>query len=131
MRLLPSHSQHRIKMHEQRQTNTKREDVVPKGAVPAYLLDRCVKPHFGDSLASYSCMYVRRVNSAHPFPSRSNLLSSLFLPYPSSSSSREGQSRAKVLSNMVKQKRKEKAVGDLIFDLFNQVSTSVSVRIFM
>ena len=56
---------------------------------------------------------------------------SLFLPYPSSSSSREGQSRAKVLSNMVKQKRKEKAVGDLIFDLFDQVSTSVSVQIFM
>ena len=59
MRLLPSHSQHRIKMHEQRQTNSKREDVVPKGAVPAYLLDRCVKPHVGDPLASYSCMYVR------------------------------------------------------------------------
>ena len=46
MRLLLSHSQHRIKMHEQRQTNNKREDVVPKGAVPAYLLDRCVKPHY-------------------------------------------------------------------------------------
>jgi len=28
-------------MHEQRQTKNKREDVVPKGAVPAYLLDRC------------------------------------------------------------------------------------------
>lgn len=52
----------RIKMHEQRQTKNKEEGVVPKGAVPAYLLDR------------------------------------------------EGQSRAKVLSNMVKQKRKEKAV---------------------
>lgn len=52
----------KIKMHEQRETKNKREDVVPKGAVPAYLLDR------------------------------------------------EGQSRAKVLSNMIKQKRKEKAV---------------------
>lgn len=51
----------RIKMHEQKETKNKKEDVVPKGAVPAYLLDR------------------------------------------------EGQSRAKVLSNMVKQKRKEKA----------------------
>lgn len=51
----------RIKMHEKRETKNKREDVVPKGAVPAYLLDR------------------------------------------------EGQSRAKVLSNMIKQKRKEKA----------------------
>lgn len=50
-----------IKMHEQKETKNKREDVVPKGAVPAYLLDR------------------------------------------------EGQTRAKVLSNMVKQKRKEKA----------------------
>lgn len=51
----------RIKMHEKKETKTKKEDVVPKGAVPAYLLDR------------------------------------------------EGQSRAKVLSNMIKQKRKEKA----------------------
>jgi ribosome biogenesis protein NSA2 len=51
----------RMKLHEERQSTKKSEDVVPKGAVPAYLLDR------------------------------------------------EGQSRAKVLSNMVKQKRKEKA----------------------
>lgn len=29
-----------IKMHEQKETKNKREDVVPKGAVPAYLLDR-------------------------------------------------------------------------------------------
>jgi ribosome biogenesis protein NSA2 len=50
-----------MKLHEERQSTKKSEDVVPKGAVPAYLLDR------------------------------------------------EGQSRAKVLSNMVKQKRKEKA----------------------
>ena len=52
----------RIKQHEERKTKNKREDVVPQGAVPPYLLDR------------------------------------------------EGQSRAKVLSNMIKQKRKEKAV---------------------
>jgi len=50
-----------IKMHEERNTKQKKDDVVPEGAVPAYLLDR------------------------------------------------EGQSRAKVLSNMIKQKRKEKA----------------------
>ncbi len=49
-------------MHEERKTKQKKDDVVPEGAVPAYLLDR------------------------------------------------EGQSRAKVLSNMIKQKRKEKAV---------------------
>lgn len=49
-------------MHEQKKTKQKNDDVVPEGAVPAYLLDR------------------------------------------------EGQSRAKVLSNMIKQKRKEKAV---------------------
>ena len=30
----------KIRMHEQRQTKNKREDIVPKGAVPAYLLDR-------------------------------------------------------------------------------------------
>ena len=42
----------------------------------------------------------------------------LSLPYLSPSSSREGQSRAKVLSNMVKQKRKEKAVSNHIFELF-------------
>ena len=29
-----------IKLHEQKETKNKREDVVPKGAVPAYLLDR-------------------------------------------------------------------------------------------
>ena len=52
----------RIKQHEEKKTKNKREDVVPKGAIPPYLLDR------------------------------------------------EGQSRAKVLSNMIKQKRKEKAV---------------------
>lgn len=50
-----------IKMHEQRKTKQKSNDVTPEGAVPAYLLDR------------------------------------------------EGQTRAKVLSNMIKQKRKEKA----------------------
>lgn len=50
-----------IKMHEERKTKQKKNDEVPQGAVPAYLLDR------------------------------------------------EGQSRAKVLSNMIKQKRKEKA----------------------
>ena len=49
-------------MHKERKTKQKRDDTVPDGAVPAYLLDR------------------------------------------------EGQSRAKVLSNMIKQKRKEKAV---------------------
>ena len=32
----------RIKMHEKRETKNKQEDVVPKGAVPAYLLDRYV-----------------------------------------------------------------------------------------
>ncbi|KAJ1926285.1 Ribosome biogenesis protein [Tieghemiomyces parasiticus] len=50
-----------IKLHEAKQADQKTDDVVPDGAVPAYLLDR------------------------------------------------EGQQRAKVLSNMVKQKRKEKA----------------------
>ncbi|KAJ7412449.1 Ribosome biogenesis protein NSA2 like protein [Pitangus sulphuratus] len=50
-----------IKMHEKRNTKQKSDEKTPKGAVPAYLLDR------------------------------------------------EGQSRAKVLSNMIKQKRKEKA----------------------
>ena len=30
----------KIRVHEERQTKNKREDVVPKGAVPAYLLDR-------------------------------------------------------------------------------------------
>lgn len=30
----------KIKMHEQKETKNKKEDVVPKGAVPAYLLDR-------------------------------------------------------------------------------------------
>lgn len=29
-----------IKMHEKKETKNKKEDVVPKGAVPAYLLDR-------------------------------------------------------------------------------------------
>lgn len=50
-----------LKMHEERNTKAKSENV-PEGAVPAYLLDR------------------------------------------------ENQTRAKVLSNMIKQKRKEKAV---------------------
>lgn len=50
-----------IKMHEEKGAKQKDADAVPKGAVPAYLLDR------------------------------------------------EGQQSAKVLSNMVKQKRKEKA----------------------
>merc|ERR1719183_3167680 len=50
-----------IAMHQQRENKHKDEDVIPSGAVPAYLLDR------------------------------------------------EGVSRAKVLSNTVKQKRKEKA----------------------
>ena len=49
-------------MHEERNTKKKKIEVVPEGAIPAYLLDR------------------------------------------------EEQSRAKVLSNMIKQKRKEKAV---------------------
>ena len=31
-----------MKLHEERQTTKKSEDVVPKGAVPAYLLDRFV-----------------------------------------------------------------------------------------
>lgn len=53
-------------MHEKRNTKEKNEEKTPKGAVPAYLLDR------------------------------------------------EGQSRAKVLSNMIKQKRKEKAVSSWI-----------------
>ncbi|XP_011405472.1 PREDICTED: ribosome biogenesis protein NSA2 homolog [Amphimedon queenslandica] len=51
----------KIKLHEKRETKNKKEEDTPKGAVPAYLLDR------------------------------------------------EGQSRAKVLSNTIKQKRKEKA----------------------
>ncbi|KAJ2622322.1 Ribosome biogenesis protein [Coemansia sp. RSA 1358] len=50
-----------IKMHDEKNAKQKTDDVVPEGAVPAYLLDR------------------------------------------------EGQQRAKVLSNMLKQKRKEKA----------------------
>lgn len=29
-----------IKMHEQKETKNKKEEAVPKGAVPAYLLDR-------------------------------------------------------------------------------------------
>ena len=29
-----------IKMHEKKEAKNKKEDVVPKGAVPAYLLDR-------------------------------------------------------------------------------------------
>lgn len=66
----PPHSyelvfEYRIKQHEQQKTKSKKEDVVPQGAVPPYLLDR------------------------------------------------EGQSRAKVLSNMIKQKRKEKAVREM------------------
>lgn len=73
----------KIRMHEKRETKNKKEDVVPDGAVPAYLLDRCVHallPYF--------------------FPFQAILFHF----------SREGQSRAKVLSNMIKQKRKEKAV---------------------
>lgn len=50
-----------LKMHEEKKSKKKNEELTPEGAVPAYLLDR------------------------------------------------EGQSRAKVLSNMIKQKRKEKA----------------------
>eukprot|EP01135_Chromosphaera_perkinsii_P004604 Nk52_evm4s291 gene=Nk52_evmTU4s291 len=50
-----------IKMHDERSNKHKDDDAVPKGAVPAYLLDRT------------------------------------------------GEARAKVLSNMIKQKRKEKA----------------------
>eukprot|EP00126_Sphaerothecum_destruens_P013531 Sdes_comp23163_c0_seq1m21464 len=50
-----------IKMHEERENKHKDDEAVPKGAVPAYLLDRT------------------------------------------------GEARAKVLSNMIKQKRKEKA----------------------
>ena len=30
----------KIRMHEMKETKNKKEDVVPKGAVPAYLLDR-------------------------------------------------------------------------------------------
>lgn len=30
----------KIRVHEEHETTNKREDVVPKGAVPAYLLDR-------------------------------------------------------------------------------------------
>lgn len=30
----------KIKMHEQKETKNKKEDMVPKGAIPAYLLDR-------------------------------------------------------------------------------------------
>lgn len=30
----------KIKMHEKRETKNKKEEVVPEGAVPAYLLDR-------------------------------------------------------------------------------------------
>lgn len=30
----------KIRMHELKETKNKKEDVVPKGAVPAYLLDR-------------------------------------------------------------------------------------------
>ena len=33
---------YRIKLHDERQTTRRREDVVPDGAVPAYLLDRSV-----------------------------------------------------------------------------------------
>ena len=32
----------KIKIHEKQQTKNKKEDVIPKGAVPAYLLDRCI-----------------------------------------------------------------------------------------
>ena len=101
-------------MHEQRQTNNKREDVVPKGAVPAYLLDRYVKPSCNTLvnfyIASYLNMYAR--DGVRDSSTESGTSPSLSLLYPSPSSSREGQSRAKVLSNMVKQKRKEKAVSD-------------------
>lgn len=104
-------------MHEHRQTNNKREDVVPKGAVPAYLLDRYVKASCNNLVnlqqATYLNMCGLRDSSIE-----SGTFPFLSLPYPSPSFSREGQSRAKVLSNMVKQKRKEKAVSDHIFELF-------------
>ena len=32
----------KIRIHETKETKNKKEDVVPKGAVPAYLLDRYV-----------------------------------------------------------------------------------------
>ena len=68
-----------IKMHEERKTKQKKEDQVPEGAVPAYLLDR------------------------------------------------EGQSRAKVLSNMIKQKRKEKAVSIFVNTLDLCTTSSLKV----
>ena len=67
MLLIQYHNHFRLKMHEERKTKQKKDDQVPEGAVPAYLLDR------------------------------------------------EGQNRAKVLSNMIKQKRKEKAVSWICF----------------
>ena len=33
---------YRIKLHEKKEAKNKKEDVVPKGAVPAYLLDRYI-----------------------------------------------------------------------------------------
>ena len=50
-------------MHEQRQTKNKREDVVPKGAVPAYLLDRYTHQFDTDvcmnsTLVSHRCMHL-------------------------------------------------------------------------
>ena len=49
----------KIKMHEKRQTKNKREDIVPQGAVPAYLLDRCDK-----SLAYLVCVHRLNVFAA-------------------------------------------------------------------
>ena len=36
------HCTYRIKLHERKEAKNKKEDVVPKGAVPAYLLDRYI-----------------------------------------------------------------------------------------
>lgn len=48
----------KIKVHEQRQTKNKKEDVVPKGAVPAYLLDRysgvCIDLRLCGQLVQYT-----------------------------------------------------------------------------
>ena len=36
-------------MHEKRETKNKREDTIPKGAIPAYLLDRSINQLFHHS----------------------------------------------------------------------------------
>lgn len=42
-----------IKMHEQKETKNKKEDVVPQGAVPAYLLDRYIGGREGGMNKAY------------------------------------------------------------------------------